>query len=50
MAAGALFAAAHFAGFTLLGVIIDDDLAKHRTAAAPDTPLTEPDPPSADAA
>lgn len=42
----ALFVAAHLAACTLLGVTIVDDVAgSQTTAAAPDTPLSHPDPP-----
>lgn len=48
----ALFAAAHVAAYTLLGMTVYNAVAEPQTvAAAPDIPLDQPDPPpSRDAA
>jgi hypothetical protein len=51
IALGALWAAGHIAGLTLLGITFHEDAGSHSSAAAmPDMPLTEPDPlPAGDA-
>ncbi|MEU9925130.1 hypothetical protein AB0H51_28245 [Streptomyces griseoluteus] len=42
----ALFVAMHVAAYTLLGTVVHDETAgPHAVAAAPDTPLEQPDPP-----
>lgn len=42
----ALFVAGHLAAYTLLGMtIVNDADGSQTTAAAPDTPLSHPDPP-----
>jgi hypothetical protein len=48
----ALLAAGHIAAWTLLGVTVHNSLAAAdtSTAAAPDTPLDQPDPPPAPSA
>lgn len=42
----ALLAASHIAAYTLLCITVHNDTTQAQTAAAaPDTPLTQPDPP-----
>jgi hypothetical protein len=46
-----IFAAAHVAAYTLLGMTVYDEMARtEAVAVAPDTPLAQPDPPPAQGA